>query len=224
MERARPADDLHAKAATIADALEAELRRLGRWSAQRPPPEAFENMGAFGGRTLAFEQWIQFVLLERIREIVSTRGAFPSSSQVGVYAVRELDGDPDAGELGSLLSTLDWIIEHRGASPPERVPAVPPEPDPVPGDPHREIITLGDTALPTVIYTLIDVLPQFEGEGLEDQLRTYDTFLHVLSPAVRPELSALLRKAAAATKDPASRARIERAAGDVAAGGHAGGD
>jgi len=214
----------HAKVAAIADALEAELRRLGRWSVQRPPPEAFENMGAFGGRTLAFEQWIQFVLLERIREIVSTRGAFPSSSQVGVYAVRELDGDPEAGELCSLLSTLDWVIEHLGASPPERAPAPPPEPEPIPGDPNRETITLGDTTLPAVISTLIGVLPQFEGEDLEDQLRTYDTFLHVLSPVVRPELSALLRTAAAAAKDPVSRARIERAARDVAAGGHAGGD
>jgi uncharacterized protein YqcC (DUF446 family) len=224
MEAARPTEDLHAKIAAIADALEAELRRLGRWSAQQPPPEAFENMGAFGGRTLAFEQWIQFVLLERIREIVSTSGVFPSGSQVGVYAVRELDGDPDAGELCSLLSTLDWVIEHRGASPPERAPAPEPEPAAGPGDPNRQTITLGDTTLPAVIHTLIGVLPQFEGEDLEDQLRTYDTFLHVLSPVVRPALSALLRTAAAAAKDPASRARIERAARDVAAGGHAGGD
>ena len=61
---------------------------------------------------------------------------------------------------------------------------------------------LGDTTLPTVIHTLIGVLPQFEGEDLEDQLRlrTYDTFLHVLSPVVHPELSALLRQAAAAAK------------------------
>ena len=138
----------------------------------------------------------------------------------GVYAIRELDGGPEAGPLCSLLSTLDWIIEHRGESPPERAS----QPDPIPGDPNRETITLGDTTLPAVIYTLIDVLPQFEGDGLEDQLRTYDTFLHVLSPAVRPELSALLAKAAAATKDPASRGRIDRAARDVAAGGHAGGD
>jgi hypothetical protein len=58
-----------------------------------------------------------------------------------------------------------------------------------------------------VIHTLIGVLPQFEGEDLKDQLRSYDTFLHVLSPVVRPELSALLRRAAAAA---ASRARIER--------------
>jgi len=215
---------LHAKAASLADELEAELRRLGRWSERRPPPEAFENMGAFGSATMAFEQWIQFVLLERIRQIVAEGGAFPSESSVGAYAVRELDGDPNAGELCSLLSTLDWIIEHRGESPPERAPASPPEPDPVPGDPHRETITLGDTTLPAVIYTLIDVLPQFEGEGLEDQLRTYDTFLHVLSPAVRPELSALLRKAATAASDAVTRARIERAARDVAAGGHAGGD
>jgi len=220
MARPWPDGDLHAKASAITDALEAELRRLGRWAERRPPPEAFENMGAFGGRTMAFEQWIQFVLLERIREIVRTRAVFPSSSQVGVYAVRELDGDQDADELRSLLSTLDWIIEHRGESPPERAL----EPAPVPGDPNRETITLGDTTLPAVIHTLIGVLPQFEGEDLEDQLRTYDTFLHVLSPAVRPELSALLREAAAAAKDPASRARIERAAHDVAAGGHAGGD
>jgi len=81
----------------------------------------------------------------------------------------------------------------------------------------------------TLLAAVMGLLPskgtlKFEGEDLEDQLRTYDTFLHVLSPAVRPELSALLRKAAAAAKDPVSRARIERAARDVAAGGHAGGD
>jgi len=98
--------------ASIAEALEAELRALGRWAAEPPPPAAFENMGAFGGNTMAFEQWIQFVLLERIRELVRTRGALPSGSQVGVYAVRALDGDYDADRLCSLLSRLEIGRAH----------------------------------------------------------------------------------------------------------------
>jgi len=216
MAQALPPDELRATVGALADALEAELRAINRWSDRPPPPEAFHDMGAFGGRTLGFEQWIQFVLIPRIRTIVSERGELPSQSAVGAYAVRELDGDPDADRLCSLLSRLDWLIEYRTES-----PDGPPAREPDAPETAPDTIALGDTGLPSVIYTLVDVLPQFEGEGLEAQLQTYDVFLGVLSPVVRPELSALLRKAAAATGDPVSRARIERAARSIADGGQA---
>jgi uncharacterized protein YqcC (DUF446 family) len=217
-------DELRDAVAALADAVELELRGLGRWSEQPPPPEAFENMGAFGGNTMAFEQWIQFVLLPRIREIVRTRGRFPSGSEVGVYAVRALDGDYDADRLCSLLSQLDWIIERR-SEPPERAPAPPPEAEAAPAEADPDTVSLGGTTLPRVIDKLIELLPRphYEGQGLDDQLGQFDGYLDILSPVVRPELSALLTKAAAATDDPARRARIERAARDVAAGGRAGG-
>jgi len=215
--------ELRDAVAALADAVELELRGLGRWSAEPPPPEAFENMGAFGGGTMAFEQWIQFVLLPRIREIVRTHGRFPSGSEVGVYAVRALDGDYDADGLCSLLSRLDWIIERR-SEPPERAPAPPPEPPA--SDADTDTVRLGGTRLPKVVYKLIELLPRphYEGQSLDDQLGQFDGNLEILSPVVRPELSALLMKAAAATDDPVRRARIERAARDVAAGGRAGGD
>ena len=215
--------DRYAAAALVADALEAELKRLRWWTVQAPPPAAFEDMGAFGQGTLGFAQWIQFVLVSRIREIASERGEFPSGSEVGAYAVRELDGAPDADRLIQLLHkvdalavsapTLDDLVETG-------IEAPAPADDDTPVPP-AETVQLGDTRLPAVLYTLIGVLPQFEGEALEDQLETYDTFLAILSPVVRPELSALLLKAAAGTADPASRARIERAAHAVARGGRA---
>jgi uncharacterized protein YqcC (DUF446 family) len=98
-------------AAGYADRIEVELRRIGAWQNQPPPPEAFESTVAFFGDTMSFHQWIQFVLLERIRSVVAEQGNFPRRSQVGVYATRELDCDPDGGPLTSLLNEFDDFIE-----------------------------------------------------------------------------------------------------------------
>lgn len=93
-----------------ADEIEAELKRLGWWSATPPSQEAFENMGAFGQKTMSFACWLQFVLLPRVREIIATADEFPSDSQVGAYAVRELDGQDEASDLISRLSEFDGMF------------------------------------------------------------------------------------------------------------------
>ena len=173
-------------------------------------------MGAFGEHTMAFERWIQFVLVPRLRGIVRDRGEFPSGSQLAVHAVRALDGDTDAERLHELLDALDRLVERvNGGADTARDDEEPAESAPV------DTVTLGDRELPAVVYALVEVLPQFDGEDLESQLQTYDTFLAMLSPAVRPELSALLTRAAAATTNATSRARIEQAAQAVARGARA---
>jgi hypothetical protein len=169
-------------------------------------------MGAFGEHTMTFDQWLQFVLVPRLLEIARDREKLPSGSQLAAYAVRALDGDPDSGQIHDLLSEIDRLANGNED-----------EDTDISGDARAsDTVTLGDRTLPAVIYSLIAVLPQFEGADLESQLETYDTFLAILSPEVRPELSTLLRKAAALTTNPASRARIEAAADSVARGGHAG--
>jgi len=164
------------------------------------PAEAFKNMGAFGENTMTFDQWMQFVLVPRLREMVRDREQFPSGSDLAAYGIRALDGDPDWERLHDLLYQIDALVE------------------PVSGD--ADSVTLGGE-LPAVVYSLLEVLPQFEGDDLESQLQTYDTFLAICSPAVRSELSALLTKAAAATTNATSRARIEQAAQAVARGDRA---
>ena len=90
--------------------IESELKRINRWEPAELPPEKFENMGAFGSNTMTFEQWIQFVLLQRIHQVIENKGQFPSQSQVGTYAIRNFDGDPDADNLVRLLNELDDLI------------------------------------------------------------------------------------------------------------------
>lgn len=88
----------------IADRLEAELRRLGAWGDAPLPPAKMQFTRAFGGDTMAFEQWIQFVLVARLRDIAASGGPLPPSSNLAAYAVREFDGRED--QMATLIDLL----------------------------------------------------------------------------------------------------------------------
>ncbi|MBA3540416.1 MAG: YqcC family protein [Deltaproteobacteria bacterium] len=98
---------VHEQASSVADRLETELRALGRWSTIALDPARLADMGAFGMNTLVPEEWIQFVLLPRIREMVAAGAALPKESATAVWATRQFDGDPDAAGLVDLLRELD---------------------------------------------------------------------------------------------------------------------
>jgi uncharacterized protein YqcC (DUF446 family) len=84
--------DGYQTAAGYLDRIERELRSLNAWQSNRPADEAFESGTAFFADTMTFYQWLQFVLLPRVRKIIEKHGTFPPESSVGAYAVRELDG------------------------------------------------------------------------------------------------------------------------------------
>ncbi len=203
--------DVHTLAIIKATEIVAELRRLNRWSAEPLPAEKFKNMGAFGINTMAFEQWLQFILIPRIHAIVELKGDFPRGSMLASYANRVFDGDSEVGVLHDLLYEVDKLIN-----------GIKIQPKHVEDNPLSHTITYGDTEIPPVVLTLIEVLPQFEGDDLESQLQTYDIFLSTLSPLVRPVISNLLQEAAQKTSNETSKVRILEAARSVASGGLAG--
>ena len=85
-------------------------------------------------------------------------------------------------------------------------------------DKPSDRIALGQTEIPPVLQSQADVLPQFAGEALESQLQTFDMFLNILSPQARPQVSAMLRRAAELTADQVSARRIMKAALNVSVG------
>lgn len=214
MEKQTPSPDLHTLIGAKATEIEEELKRLNRWQSDPLPAEKFENMGAFGSNTMTFEQWLQFILIPRIRQIVKDHDEFPSNSMLATYAVRVFDGDYEATRLQELLYDIDQLIN----SPANYTPR---QEDKREKFVNPETVALGDTTIPEVIYTLAGLLPQFEGNDLESQLQTYDTFLSILSPSVRPAFVELLQKAAGLTSNPASKQRIEQAARSIGQGGRA---
>jgi len=92
-------------------AIEAEMKRIGLWQDEPLPAEAWEAPGAFGGNSMTYEQWLQFVLVPRTHQIIAERGQFPKRSHLGTMAVRNFDGMDDAAGLTELLVQLDRLVE-----------------------------------------------------------------------------------------------------------------
>ena len=104
-----------ANARRIIAEIEAEMKRTGYWSTQPLPAEAYDFRQAFAMDTMTFPQWLQFVLIPRVRQIIDEQGAFPAHSMVGTQAIREFDGDENAAQLVALLNKFDHLFD--GASP-----------------------------------------------------------------------------------------------------------
>lgn len=101
----------HEAVAAKLDEIEAEMKRIGMWQEQPPRPEQFSFTQPFAMDTMAFEQWLQFVFVPRVRDLVAARGAFPPYSQVAVQAVREFDAHPlDTARLHTLLHEFDRLF------------------------------------------------------------------------------------------------------------------
>jgi uncharacterized protein YqcC (DUF446 family) len=105
--------DSYVIAADHMNKLETELRSANLWPGEKPPGE-IEVKGAFGGQNMAFEQWLAWILIPRVRQIIAERGAFPKNSSVAAYAVREMDTTPNADCVLRELSAFDRFIDSLG--------------------------------------------------------------------------------------------------------------
>ena len=59
-----------------------ELQRAGMWRDNRPPAVAFDSKLPFCTDTLHFEEWLQFVLIERLEEMLRVQAPLPVMSGI----------------------------------------------------------------------------------------------------------------------------------------------
>jgi len=92
--------------------IESEMKRIGYWQSYPLQPGQYGFCSAFAMDTMAFSQWLQFIFIPRVKNMLETGEKFPPDSQNGAQAVREFDGDDRAQGLVALLSEFDEIIRH----------------------------------------------------------------------------------------------------------------
>ena len=91
--------------------IERELHVLGWWSEQMPPTDHLSSQQPFCVDTLAFEQWLQWIFLPRMKDIIEQGEQLPRVS--GVREMGEMvygERSEQANRLLGLLGAFDRLI------------------------------------------------------------------------------------------------------------------
>ena len=105
----------HQIAALILD-IEAQMRRIGLWENSPPSTQAMQSLTPFCHDTLRFEQWLQWVFLVKMKEVVEGRSEWPNSSDITPLAeYRFTQLAQPTSQLLALLEGFDALINRTGS-------------------------------------------------------------------------------------------------------------
>ncbi|MBK7589475.1 MAG: YqcC family protein [Bacteroidetes bacterium] len=103
---------IYENAAKYLSQIKDELMAMQAWSATPIEAHRLIDMGAFGTKTMAFTEWLQFVLIPRVQHIIETKGDFPAQSNIAAFAWREFDGLPNTQHLCTILTAFDDLFNQ----------------------------------------------------------------------------------------------------------------
>lgn len=104
---------MDARVPTIAQQLlliERELRVQGWWESQAPSAEALASPEPFCVDSLAFEQWLQWIFLPRMKALLEAGAALPQVSGIQAMAEQAYGAQARARGLIALLGEFDTLI------------------------------------------------------------------------------------------------------------------
>lgn len=105
---------MDARASAVAEQLlliERELRVQGWWAEQAPSAQALASQQPFCVDTLAFEEWLQWIFLPRMKGLVEQGAALPSVSGIQPMAEQVYGSHSErARGLIRLLGEFDRLI------------------------------------------------------------------------------------------------------------------
>lgn len=91
--------------------IEHELRVQGWWSDEPPSEDALASTVPFAVDSMSFEQWLQWIFLARMREILENGFALPQASGILVMAETVyVDRPEESRGLRRLLAEFDQLI------------------------------------------------------------------------------------------------------------------
>jgi len=93
------------------------MRRLGLWTREPPRPEALASRQPFCYDTLAFEQWLQWVFIPRMKRILEQGLELPQDSDIRPLAEEVFSRySADTSALLGLIRAFDELIVSRSLS------------------------------------------------------------------------------------------------------------
>ncbi len=109
--------DIQNRIADVLLEVEATLRVNGKWDKTSPDSSALASKQPFCVDTLAFEQWLQWIFLPRMKLALEETRPLPANSSIFVYAKACLkENDPSTGSLLKLIKRFDELIKIQSSA------------------------------------------------------------------------------------------------------------
>jgi uncharacterized protein YqcC (DUF446 family) len=100
----------HIKVASLLIDIEMELRQTSLWQQTLPAVEALRSREPFCVDTLDFNQWLQFIFLPRMHQLIEAQQALPGACSIAPMAEESLQGVVGIERLLAVLLKLDRLL------------------------------------------------------------------------------------------------------------------
>ncbi|CBV41681.1 YqcC family protein [Halomonas elongata] len=94
--------------------LESTMRAANLWRLERPEPAAFDSAQPFCVDTMSLPQWLRFVFIARLDELVAAEGPMPASCDVApaveAYLTQEGARNSDRILMGKAVERIDTLV------------------------------------------------------------------------------------------------------------------
>ncbi len=95
----------------LLNSLESELRLQGRWESLPPPEAALCSAQPFAVDTLEFDQWLQWILLPRLHDLLLRQQPLPTSCAIEPMAEECYEpDDPTTTRIVSIIAQIDALL------------------------------------------------------------------------------------------------------------------
>lgn len=93
--------------------LERLLNQHGLWSELSPHPDALQSSAPFACDTLAFEQWLQFIFIPKMRLLLEGGDALPTKMHLAPMAEQVWGTMPRYKKIIEMLALMDAFINDK---------------------------------------------------------------------------------------------------------------
>ena len=93
--------------------LESELRGQGRWGDHAPSPLALRSTEPFAADTLDFDQWLQWILLPKMDQLLLQQLPLPSTCAIQPIAEEVYRDDAGGARITQILGEIDALLTDR---------------------------------------------------------------------------------------------------------------
>lgn len=103
--------DHYRKLADLLIDVERELRLMQLWERQSPSPQALASVEPFAVDQLSFSQWLEFIFLPRMYDVIESAAPLPENSSIAPMAEEFFKAqNTEAAAIILKLAAIDRLI------------------------------------------------------------------------------------------------------------------